>query len=131
MWRYLSLLLYSNQVLSFQQPFNRFGISPRFDWGTIYLGSSSMRFSNYTLAGQRFDGAGADLQLGILRIGAMYGRFSREVRPDDAVDDPETFINEAATASFSENRLCCQVRPRNQRELCGLCLFKCRRSATG
>ena len=30
----------------------------------------------------------------------MYGRFSREVRPDDAVDDPETFINEAATASF-------------------------------
>ena len=93
-------LLYSNQVLSFQQPFNRFGISPRFDWGTIYLGSSSMRFSNYTLAGQRFDGAGADLQLGILRIGAMYGRFSREVRPDNAVDDPETFINEAATTSF-------------------------------
>jgi hypothetical protein len=87
-------VLYSNQVFTVQQPFNQFGISPRFKWGTNYLGSSSMKLSNYSLSGQRFTGAGADLQLGWIRVGGMYGRLRRLVRPVGLNNDPLTFLNE-------------------------------------
>ena len=62
-------VLYSNQLFTVQQPFNMIGIAPRFKWGTFYLGSSAMKFSNYSLSGQRFTGVGADLQLGWIRLG--------------------------------------------------------------
>jgi hypothetical protein len=96
-------VLYSNQVFSYQQPFNQFGIAPRFKLGTVYLGTSSVRFSNYTLAGQRFTGAGADLQLGWLRLGGMYGRLKRAVLPLGNFNDPSTFLNEQDAPAFRRN----------------------------
>lgn len=93
-------VLYSNQVFTVQQPFNQIGISPRFKWGTVYLGSSAMKLSNYSLSGQRFTGVGADLQLGWFRVGGMYGRLRRLVRPVGLNNDPLTFLNERENCSF-------------------------------
>ena len=96
-------VIYSNQAFSFQQPFNQFGLAPRFKWGTVFLGTSSVRFSSYTLAGQRFMGAGADLQLGKFRLGGMYGRLRRAVFPLGNLNDPQTFLNEAEAPAFKRN----------------------------
>jgi hypothetical protein len=93
-------VLYSNQIFTYQQPFNQIGFSPRFKWGTIYLGSTTMRLSNYSLAGQRFTGVGADLQLGWFRIGGMYGRLRRQVLPLGLSNDPLTFLNEREASAF-------------------------------
>src|SRR5690606_3239673 len=68
---------FSNQQLTFQQPFNQFGISPRYKWITTHLGYSSVRFSDYTMAGRRFLGAGVELNPGKLRFGLVYGRFQK------------------------------------------------------
>lgn len=93
-------VIYSNQVFTYQQPFNQFGISPTFKYGTLYLGNSSVRFSNYTLAGQRFGGVGGDLQFKWLRIGGIYGQLRRQVAPIGVLNDPLTFLNEAETPAF-------------------------------
>lgn len=93
-------VIYSNQVFTYQQPFNQFGIAPTFKFGTIYLGNSSVRFSNYTLAGQRFGGVGADLQIKWLRLGGIYGQLRRQVAPIGALNDPLTYINESETQAF-------------------------------
>ena len=96
-------VIYSNQVFNYQQPFNQLGLAPRFKFGSIYLGTSSVKFSNYTLAGQRFTGIGADLQLKWFRLGGMYGRLRRQVFPLNNFNDPLTFLNESANESFLRN----------------------------
>jgi hypothetical protein len=96
-------VIYSNQVFSYQQPFNQFGIAPRFKFGSVFLGTSSLRMSNYTLAGQRFTGVGAELQFKWLRLGGMYGRLRRQVNPFGNVNEPSTFLIEAETPAFKRN----------------------------
>lgn len=39
----------SNQSVSYQQPFNQYGIHPTYKWVTGHIGYSSMSFSPYTL----------------------------------------------------------------------------------
>jgi hypothetical protein len=99
-------VIYSNQVFTYQQPFNQLGIAPRFKYGTIYLGNSSVRFSNYTMAGQRFGGVGADLQFKWLRVGGLYGRMRRQVAPIGALNDPLTFVNESETQAYNRMGYC-------------------------
>lgn len=93
-------VIYSNQVFTYQQPFNQLGIAPRFKYGSFYLGNSSMRFSNYTMAGQRFGGVGADIHYKWIRFGGMYGRMRRQVAPIGAINDPLTFVNESETQAY-------------------------------
>lgn len=73
----------SNQNVSYQQPFNQYGIRPTYKWITGHIGYSSMSFSPYTLNGHIFKGAGVDLAPGDkFRFSAMYGRLLRAVQPD-------------------------------------------------
>ncbi len=69
----------SEQQRYFSQPFNRFGVSPYYKWVTLHGGYRSMYFSDYTLAGEVFLGAGVELNPGKFRFAAMYGRFRRAV----------------------------------------------------
>ena len=73
---------YSNQKGSFTQPFNQFGMSPKYKWITAHAGYRTMSFSPYSLAGHIFMGGGVDLTPGIYRISAMYGRLNKGVSPD-------------------------------------------------
>ncbi len=79
---------YSNQQLSFSQPFNQYGISPTYKWITIHAGYRSMNFSSYTLAGHTFLGGGVELMPSIFRIAAMYGRLSKAIAYDSARQEP-------------------------------------------
>lgn len=74
----------SQQNRSFAQPFNQFGVSPRYKWITLHGGWRSLSYSQYTLSGLMFLGGGVDLNPGKFRFSAMYGRFTRAVREDVA-----------------------------------------------
>ncbi|MDR1730204.1 MAG: hypothetical protein LBR52_06040 [Prevotellaceae bacterium] len=78
---------YSNTNKSYTQPFNRFKLAPSYKWVRLHLGSSSMNFSKYTLAGHQFDGAGVELTPGKWYIGAMYGRLLKAIEYDPAASN--------------------------------------------
>lgn len=71
--------VYSEQDRSFRQPFNQFGLSPKYKWITVHLGYRNMDYSSFAFSGQTILGAGVDLSPGKLRFGFMYGRFNRAV----------------------------------------------------
>ncbi|GIV38689.1 MAG: hypothetical protein KatS3mg087_1970 [Patescibacteria group bacterium] len=72
---------YSNQNTSFQQPFNRFSLTPTYKWLKFYLGWNSMSFSSYTLSGHTFNGVGIEAtpQEFPVKVSAMYGQLRRPV----------------------------------------------------
>lgn len=84
---------YSNQGRNYSQPFNQFRFAPSYKWARAYFGSTSMNFSNYTLAGHMFNGAGVELSPGRWRVSAMYGTLLKAVPFD--VKAPESY-NRAA-----------------------------------
>ncbi|MEM7373026.1 MAG: hypothetical protein AAF587_30670 [Bacteroidota bacterium] len=68
-----------NYTSFFNQPYNRFGLSPSYKWITVHLGYRNLTYSPVTLNGHTFLGAGIDLTPGPLRIGALYGTFQRSL----------------------------------------------------
>ena len=73
---------YSNQQVSFQQPFNQYSVNPTYKWITGHLGFTNMNFSPYTLGGHNFLGAGVEARPGKWQVSAMYGRLLAPVQPD-------------------------------------------------
>lgn len=73
---------YTNHQGRFQQPFNRYGISPQYKWIKTYLGYHSLTYSSYTLNGHTFLGGGIELTPGNFRVHAMYGRLRKAVEID-------------------------------------------------
>jgi len=73
---------YTNGQGRFQQPFNRYGLSPQYKWIKLYLGYHSLNYSAYTLSGHVFLGGGIALSPGKFRLEAMYGRFQKAVTYD-------------------------------------------------
>ena len=73
---------YSASKVNYTQPFNQFGLSPKYKWITLHLGYRNMTFSNYTLSGYTFLGAGIELTPWILRFGLMWGRFVKSSTAD-------------------------------------------------
>lgn len=84
---------YSNQGTSYSQPFNQFRFAPSYKWARAYFGTTSMNFSNYTLAGHMFDGVGVELSPGKWRVSAMYGTLLKPVQFD--VLHPENYSRAA------------------------------------
>ncbi len=69
----------SEQQRSFQQPFNKIGVSPYYKWAKLHLGYRNLSFSQYTLGGHTILGAGAEINPGKFRFGFMHGRLLRPV----------------------------------------------------
>jgi hypothetical protein len=74
----------TEQNRDFRQPFNQFGLSPKYKNIQLHLGWRNLQYSNYTLNGHTFLGAGIDFKPGKFSIGAMYGRFLKAVPEDSA-----------------------------------------------
>ncbi len=72
---------YSNGLDKFSQPFNQFGISPKYRWLTVHAGYRSLDFSEYTLAGAIFLGGGVEIrpEKSLVSATALYGRFVKAV----------------------------------------------------
>lgn len=83
-----SLTWYNNNKKgSFSQPFNQFGISPTYKWLTLHLGYRNLSFSEFTLNGYTFLGAGLEARPGKFRLGAVYGKFNQNSTYDLAMAD--------------------------------------------
>ncbi len=77
-------VLFSNFENRFYQPFNQYGVSPRFKWVTLHAGYRNVQFSPFTLAGHRMLGGGFEANPGKLRAGFMYGRLAKSTELDSA-----------------------------------------------
>ncbi len=66
---------YSDKQLSYAKPFQRYGASPYYKWVKLHLGHRNLNFSQYSLAGQTFLGAGVELTPGKFNFLAFYGKF--------------------------------------------------------
>lgn len=75
---------YSETGRSLTHPFvyNFSGASPYYKWATTHIGFRSMNFSEYTMSGVVFNGAGIELKPGKLRFAAFYGVFNPAVEAD-------------------------------------------------
>ncbi len=51
----------------------RFGAQPSWKWGSLHLGHSNVRFSNFTQNGRTLFGMGAEINPGLLRFGVLWG----------------------------------------------------------
>lgn len=71
----------NQQNRSFTQPFNQYGLSPKYKAVTLHLGYRSLRFSDFSLSGNQFLGAGVEImpKKGIVRGRLLYGRFAKAV----------------------------------------------------
>ncbi len=69
----------STQNQEFAVPFNQYGLSPRYKWVTAHLGYRSLRYSNFSLSGTTFLGAGLEVDIPNLplKVEGMYGRFEK------------------------------------------------------
>ncbi|HFA49083.1 MAG TPA: hypothetical protein ENJ95_08705 [Bacteroidetes bacterium] len=76
-------VIFNEQGRRFEQPFNRFGLSPAWKWGKLHLGYRNLSFSPFILAGQTMYMAGLELTPGKLRFAALRGRMNDAVGPDD------------------------------------------------
>ncbi len=73
----------SKENKTFNQPsYKQFGISPRYKSVTLHLGYRTMNFSQYTMSGIMFFGAGVEYapKSGIVKAKTFYGRFARAVQ---------------------------------------------------
>lgn len=77
----IELYLNSGQI-GFQQPFNQFGITPRFGWLQLYGGWYSARVSDFTFGDLRILGGGVELSPGAFRLAVHYG-YTRQARDPD------------------------------------------------
>lgn len=84
---------FSDQQYSFSQPFNVYGLSPSYKWATVHLGYRSMNFSSFTLSGKQFYGAGAELNPGKWRIGALYGKLKDLYAQKDSLTFGSQFLD--------------------------------------
>lgn len=78
----LELYLNSGRI-SYQQPFNQFGVTPRFgQWLQLFAGWYSTRVSDYTFGDLRILGGGVELTPGNFRFALHYG-YTRQARNPD------------------------------------------------
>ncbi len=86
---------YSDRNKSFRQPFNQFGLSPKYKWITLHLGYRNINFSKYVLGGHTIFGAGIELTPGKFRFGAVYGRLKKNTNQATNINNP---LNDTITA---------------------------------
>jgi len=73
---------YGSRSRSFNQPFNRYGLSPYYKWLTLHAGYRSIRMNPYVMSGVQFLGAGVEMNPKGFRFAAFYGRFSKPIAQD-------------------------------------------------
>ena len=92
----------SEQDRNFSQPFNQFGLSPRYKWLTLHGGYRNVSFSPYTLDGHTMLGGGVELNPGKFHFGVMYGRLNRATAIDTSTGALQPF-------SFSRKGLAMKI----------------------
>lgn len=118
-------IYWSNQSLSYQQPFNQYGMSPSWKWIKTHIGYSNVHFSDYTLAGRRFLGGGIELNPGKFRFGAVYGKFQEAVEQDSIIrPTPGGFLAEVPNGAFARRGYSLKLGVGTERSFVDLIFFQ-------
>lgn len=72
---------FSNGLDKFSQPFNQFGLSPKYKWLTIHAGYRVMDFSEFTYSGTMFLGGGVEIkpEKSLVSASGFYGRLVKAI----------------------------------------------------
>ncbi len=108
---------------SYTQPFGQFGISPTYKWARLLLGYRTLQMSPLVFDGQSFRGAGVELNPGLLRFAAFYGKLNRKVNED-------TTSGQFAQPQFSRTGYGVKVGIGNQSHFFDLMYFKAKDDST-
>jgi hypothetical protein len=81
-WQLPFSFSYGSRNRSFNQPFNRFGVSPYYKWLTLHFGYRSIRMNPFVMSGLQFLGTGIEMNPKGFRFAAFYGRFAKPVAQD-------------------------------------------------
>ena len=84
---------YRNQQFNYTRPTYRLGLSPYYKWARIYIGHNQVQYSPYTLDGMTFNGGGALLTPGKLRVGFMFGVLQNPRAILDSIQGKVHFIS--------------------------------------
>jgi hypothetical protein len=97
---------YSNQQVSFRQPFNQFSIAPTYKWAKVYAGYHSLTYSSYSLVGHIFSGAAIELTPSKFRLHAMYGTLNQAVEEDTIRQSQPAYrrVGYAVKAGYGDNQ---------------------------
>ena len=89
LWKFNTPLrfLLSSAGTELDYSFSRIGITPRYKSYRIYLGNTSMNFSEYTLSRKNIFGVGVEGNPGIFRFGAMYGKIRNFNLQQEFIDE--------------------------------------------
>ncbi len=92
-------LFLSTQQLALQQPFNQFGVSPKFFDGklTLHAGYFALQLSELTFGDARILGGGIETDLGTFRVSALYG----ETRTALQADTTQNFFGQYQRRAFA------------------------------
>ena len=121
--------IYTDEQSSFSQPFNRFGLSPHYKWATLHLGYRNVSFSPFTLAGHTFLGAGIELNPGVLRFGAVYGKF-QEAISEDTTGIPGNDLYQMPLPSYQRNGYAVKVGIGSEKNYFDLIFMKAQDDST-
>lgn len=83
-WQLPFSFSFSSRNRSFNQPFNRFGVSPYYRWATFHFGYRSLSMNPFIMSGVQFLGAAVELNPKGFRFASFYGRFTKPVARDTA-----------------------------------------------
>lgn len=72
---------FDSQSKAAAQPFNQFGMSPKYKSVTSHIGYRSLKFSEFSLSGNQFMGLGLDINPKdkFLKLKLVYGRFAKAI----------------------------------------------------
>lgn len=72
---------FTNGLDKFSQPFNQFGLSPKYKWLTLHAGYRTLDFSEFTYSGTMFLGGGIEIkpEKSMVSGSAFYGRLVKAV----------------------------------------------------
>ncbi|MES2373939.1 MAG: hypothetical protein V4557_15270 [Bacteroidota bacterium] len=107
----------SEQDRSFSQPFNQFGLSPKYKWLTLHGGYRNLSFSPYTLDGHTMLGAGLEINPGKFHFAIMYGRLNRATTVDTTLGTLQPF-------SFSRKGLAFKLGIGDERSYFNISILK-------
>ncbi len=77
----------NDKPFAFSKPNFMMSFRPMWKGFTLYLGTNSLNFSNYTYNGISFNGVGLEYRGRVFRFGGFYGSFNRATKFNAKLDD--------------------------------------------
>lgn len=113
----LSFSYSADGAASYSQPFNMFGISPRYKWVTLHAGYRQLNYQPYTLNGHTIVGFGGEITPGKFFLSVMKGKLNRATTID-------TISQNLVDASYTRKGLAGKIGYGNENKFVALSFLR-------